>query len=74
MDLQQTNSENIVRKGGIAHNEQYPLFDTMFSTFLNICIFNYGYFCLDALRIICCKLDVCGKGLNNKSLMITGYG
>ena len=62
----QTTFEILVAKGEIAHNEQFLHLTTIISAlFTNKTIIyrDFLYFDLDNIKVACCRLIVCGKGL-----------
>ena len=61
----QTTFENIVAKGEIAHEEQFPNLAIVFSTLFNISSFNNREFqyLWGKIKFVCCRYTVHGKGL-----------
>ena len=58
--------ENIVAKGEIAQNKQFPFSPTMFSTIINNLTSIYREFSkclLNIFKAVCCTFVVCGKVL-----------
>ena len=69
--LKQTAFENTVTKEEIAHDEQFLLFATMFSTLFSKYTYIYRAFlcvCLDTFKIVCSRFVICGKGLSSALL------
>ena len=63
------NYENIVTKGEIAKDEQFPPFARMFSTLFNTTPFFlqiFHIFSPDIYRVVYYRLVVCGKGIKQE--------
>ena len=67
--------ENIVAKGEIAHDDQFPLLPQCFQIYLMIKLsFTeiFHIFSIILFKLVCCRIVVCGKGLRKGNLLSTG--
>ena len=74
LPLQQMAIENVVKKGDIAHNEQFLLLSQCFQLFFTFIYRDFLYLCLYVFKVVCCRFVVCGKGLKYKKESIEVKG